>query len=42
MFPLPIPIEAEKVTATFRDGVLTVTLPKAEAIKPKAIKIDVM
>jgi HSP20 family protein len=42
MFPLPIPVDAEKVTATFRDGVLTVTLPKAETVKPKAIKIDVM
>ena len=38
--PLPIPVQAEKVKATYRDGVLTVTLPKVEAIKPKEIKID--
>jgi HSP20 family molecular chaperone IbpA len=29
------------VTATFRDGVLEVRLPKAEEVKPKEIKIDV-
>jgi len=41
MFTLPIPVETDKVKATYRDGVLTVTLPKAEAVKPKAIKVDV-
>jgi len=40
--PLPIPVQADKVKATFRDGVLTVKLPKAEEIKPKEIKIDVL
>ena len=40
--PLPIPVQADKVKASYRDGVLTVTLPKAEEIKPKEIKIDVM
>jgi len=40
--PLPIPVQAEKVKASYRDGVLTVTLPKAEEIKPKEIKIDVV
>lgn len=40
--PLPIPVQAGKVKASYRDGVLTVTLPKAEEIKPKEIKIDVM
>lgn len=39
---LPIPVQADKVTATYRDGVLTVTLPKSEAIKPKEIRIDVL
>jgi HSP20 family molecular chaperone IbpA len=29
------------VKATFRDGVLTVKLPKAEVVKPKEIKIEV-
>lgn len=40
--PLPIPVEAGKVKASYRDGVLTVTLPKADEIKPKEIKIDLL
>ncbi len=40
--PLPIPVQSDKVKASYRDGVLTVTLPKAEEIKPKQIKIDVL
>ncbi len=40
--PLPIPVQADKVKATYRDGVLTVSLPKAEELKPKEIKIDVL
>lgn len=40
--PLPIPVQADKVKATYRDGVLTIKLPKAEEIKPKEIKIDVL
>ena len=39
---LPISVLADKVKATYRDGVLTITLPKAEEIKPKSIKIDVL
>ena len=34
------PIDASKVEATFADGVLTLTLPKAEAVKPKQIKVN--
>ena len=41
VFQLPIPVQADKVRATYRDGVLTVTLPKVESVKPKEIKIDV-
>jgi HSP20 family protein len=37
---LPIPVQADKVKATYRDGVLTINLPKAEELKPKAIRID--
>ncbi len=40
--PLPMPVQADKVKATYRDGVLTVKLPKTEEIKPKEIKIDVL
>ena len=38
---LPIPVQADKVTATYRDGVLTVKLPKVEEVKPKEIEIAV-
>ena len=40
--PLPMPVQADKVTAKYRDGVLTITLPKVEEIRPKEIKIDVV
>jgi HSP20 family protein len=33
-------VNADKATAHFEDGVLTLTLPKAEAAKPKQIKIS--
>lgn len=39
---LPVPIQADKVTATYRDGVLEIRLPKAEEAKPKEIKIDIL
>ena len=39
---LPIPVQPEKVKATYREGVLTVKLPKADEVKPKEIKIDIL
>ena len=39
---LPYPVQADRVTASYRDGVLTIHLPKVEEIKPKEIKIDVL
>ena len=39
-FSLPIPVEASRIRATYRDGVLLVHLPKAEGVKPKEIKIQ--
>lgn len=39
---LPMPVQADRVKATYRDGVLEVKLPKAEEVKPKAIKIDII
>lgn len=39
-FSLPAPVNVEQVKATYRDGVLTVKLPKAEENKPKEIKIE--
>jgi HSP20 family protein len=35
----PVPVEADKAQASYENGVLTLTLPKAESAKPKAIKI---
>ena len=32
-------IDADKVAATFRDGVLSIQLPKAETAKPKKVKV---
>jgi HSP20 family protein len=40
-FTLPVGIEIKKVTAEFKDGLLTVWLPKMEEAKPKAIDIKV-
>ncbi len=37
---LPFPIQGDKVTATFDNGVLTLTLPKAEELKPRTIKVQ--
>ena len=37
---LPARVDANKVSATYRDGILTVTLPKAEEAKPKQIQVN--
>ncbi|HDN04889.1 MAG TPA: Hsp20/alpha crystallin family protein [Chloroflexi bacterium] len=36
---LPSAVEADKVEATFKNGLLNITLPKLEAEKPKKIEI---
>lgn len=38
---MPAEIDSEKVEAKIADGVLTLTLPKAESARPKKIKIAV-
>jgi HSP20 family protein len=40
--PLPVAVQADKVKASYRDGVLEIKLPKAEEVKPKEIKIDIL
>jgi len=36
---LPAAIDASSVSATFENGILTLQMPKKEAVKPKTIKI---
>ena len=38
-FALPTTVDAAKVTATCKDGVLQVTVPKAETAMPKKVEI---
>ena len=38
---LPTRVDAGKVNATYKDGILTVTMPKAEEVKPKQIQVNV-
>ncbi|NNG26835.1 MAG: Hsp20/alpha crystallin family protein [Ignavibacteriaceae bacterium] len=40
-FTLPKEIKEDKIKADFKDGQLTVTIPKAEEVKPKEIDIKV-
>jgi HSP20 family protein len=38
-FSLPFAVNADKVAAEYKDGILKIVLPKREEVKPKAIKI---
>jgi HSP20 family protein len=40
-FAVPNTFDTEKIAAAYKNGVLTVTLPKKEAAKPRQIKIEV-
>jgi HSP20 family protein len=40
-FTLPTAVKADKVDATYKDGVLSLMIPKAEEARPKAIDIKV-
>ena len=39
--PLPFEVKAEQIQASFKDGVLEVTIPKPAEVKPEAQKIKV-
>ncbi len=39
-FAVPNTFDTDKISAGFKNGVLTVTLPKKEAAKPRQIKIE--
>ena len=38
-FALPMTIDADKIHAEYRDGILNLRLPKSERAKPKRIQI---
>lgn len=38
---LPAGVKADEAKAAYKDGILTITVPKIEEVKPKQIKIDV-
>jgi HSP20 family protein len=40
-FAIGVPIQNDKVSATYKDGLLTIQLPKSEAIKPKKVQVQV-
>ncbi len=40
-FTLPARIQADKVKASFKDGILTINLPKVEEAKTKEIPIEI-
>ena len=35
----PVPVQGDKVEANYENGVLTLSIPKAEAVKPKRIAV---
>ena len=40
-FNVPLYVNAARINAEFRDGVLTITLPKNEEARPKQINVKV-
>jgi len=38
---IPASVDTGKVVATYKDGILTITLPKSEEAKPKKIDVNV-
>jgi HSP20 family protein len=40
-FTLPVAVKADKIDASYKDGILAVSLPKAEEAKPKQIEVKV-
>lgn len=41
VIPLPARIQNDKVEADYQDGILMLTLPKAEAEKTKVVKVNI-
>ncbi|MGV0026606.1 Hsp20/alpha crystallin family protein [Phormidesmis priestleyi] len=40
VIPLPAAVQNDQVTADFKDGVLTLTLPRIQAVKPSVVKVN--
>ena len=40
-FSLPDTVEADRVKADYKNGVLTITLPKKEVAKPRTINVEI-
>ncbi len=40
-FAVPQSVETDKVAADYKDGVLTITLPKKETSKPRQVKVQI-
>jgi HSP20 family protein len=38
-FKIGVPVQADAVDATYREGVLTVQVPKAQSVKPRKIEV---
>lgn len=38
---MPAPVDPDKIEATYKNGILTITCPKKEEVKPKAIEVKV-
>lgn len=39
--PFSVPVESDRATATLKDGILLVTVPKSTQVKGKSVKIEV-
>jgi HSP20 family protein len=40
VIPLPVAVQNDKVEAAYKDGILSLTLPKVEEVRNKAVKIN--
>jgi HSP20 family protein len=38
---LPIPVQADRIRASYKDGILEIRLPKQDETKPREIKIEI-
>jgi HSP20 family protein len=41
MITLPTDVDSDKVKASYKDGILNITLPKPESVKPRHIDVEI-